>query len=125
MMVQGWLDKLWVLHPGEIETLERVRDQREKCVCVLYSIFDGYCSTVQGLLDWFEVDLRFTDLLFIQIETLERVRDQREKCVCVLYSITHVYIYIYVIDCMRVCRACLRMCVCVVAVKCRRLYILR
>jgi len=27
------------------------------------SFFDGYCSTVQGLLDWFEVDLRFTELL--------------------------------------------------------------
>jgi len=26
---------------------------------------DGYCSTVQGLLDWFEVDLGFTELLFI------------------------------------------------------------
>ena len=31
----------------------------------LYS--DGYCSTVQGLLDWFEVDLGFTELLFVQI----------------------------------------------------------
>ena len=29
---------------------------------------DGYCSTVQGLLDWFEVDLGFTELLFIQID---------------------------------------------------------
>ena len=28
---------------------------------------DGYCSTVYGLLDWFEVDLGFTELLFIQI----------------------------------------------------------
>ena len=28
---------------------------------------DGYCSTVQGLLDWFEVDLGFTELKFIQI----------------------------------------------------------
>jgi len=27
---------------------------------------DGYCSTVQGLLDWFEVDLGFTKLLFIR-----------------------------------------------------------
>jgi len=26
---------------------------------------DGYCSTVQGLLDWFEVDLGFTELLII------------------------------------------------------------
>ena len=29
---------------------------------------NGYCSTVQGLLDWFEVDLGFTELLFIQID---------------------------------------------------------
>jgi len=32
------------------------------------SFLDGYCSTVQGLLDWFEVDLGFTKLLFIQID---------------------------------------------------------
>jgi len=25
---------------------------------------DGYCSTVQGLLDWFEVDLGFTELSY-------------------------------------------------------------
>jgi len=29
---------------------------------------DGYCSTVQGLLDWFEVDLGFTEISFIQID---------------------------------------------------------
>ena len=40
---------------------------------------DGYCSTVQGLLDWFEVDLGFTELLFIQI-------DLCVTCVFVLYS---------------------------------------
>jgi len=28
---------------------------------------DGYCSTVQGLLDWFEVDLGFSELSFIQL----------------------------------------------------------
>ena len=33
-----------------------------------FFIFDGYCSTVQGLLDWFEVDLGFTKLSFIQID---------------------------------------------------------
>jgi len=32
------------------------------------TFFDGYCSTVQGLLDWFEVDLGFTELSFIQID---------------------------------------------------------
>ena len=26
---------------------------------------DGYCSTVQGLLDWFEVGLGFTKLSFV------------------------------------------------------------
>ena len=41
-----------------------------------YIFLDGYCSTVQGLLDWFEVDLGFTELLFIQIDL----------CVFVLYS---------------------------------------
>ena len=41
--------------------------------------FDGYCSTVQGLLDWFEVDLGFTELSFIQI-------DLCVLCVFVLYS---------------------------------------
>ena len=35
---------------------------------VLQTFLDGYCSTVQGLLDWFEVDLGFTELLFIQID---------------------------------------------------------
>jgi len=33
-----------------------------------FSFFDGYCSAIQGLLDWFEVDLGFTKLLFIQTD---------------------------------------------------------
>ena len=36
--------------------------------CMTPNSLDGYCSTVQGLLDWFEVDLKFTELLFIQID---------------------------------------------------------
>ena len=32
------------------------------------TFLDGYCSTVQGLLDWFQVDLGFTELSFIQID---------------------------------------------------------
>ena len=43
------------------------------------TFLDGYCSTVQGLLDWFEVDLGFTELVFIQI-------DLCVLCVFVLYS---------------------------------------
>jgi len=33
-----------------------------------FFFFNGYCSTVQGLLDWFEVDLGFTELSLIQID---------------------------------------------------------
>ena len=29
------------------------------------AFLDGYCSTVQGLLDWFEADLGFPELSFI------------------------------------------------------------
>jgi len=46
---------------------------------IIRTFLDGYCSTVQGLLDWFEVDLGFTELLFIQI-------DLCVMCVFVLYS---------------------------------------
>jgi len=35
---------------------------------VLPTCFKGYCSTVQDLLDWFEVDLGFIELLFLQID---------------------------------------------------------
>ena len=41
--------------------------------------FDGHCSTVQVLLDWFKIDLGFTELSFIQI-------DLCVLCVFVLYS---------------------------------------
>ena len=34
----------------------------------LIDFLDGYCSTVQGLLDWLQVDSVFTELLFIQID---------------------------------------------------------
>ena len=44
-----------------------------------FSFLDGYCSTVQGVLTWFEVDLGFTELLFIQIGLCF-------VCVLVLYS---------------------------------------
>jgi len=44
-----------------------------------FFFLDGYCSTVQGLLDWFEVDLGFAELSFIQI-------DLCVLCVFVLYS---------------------------------------
>ena len=33
----------------------------------LNAFLDGYCSTEQGLLDWFEVDLGFTIGFFCQV----------------------------------------------------------
>jgi len=36
------------------------------CNCRDCPFLDGYCSTVQGLLDWFEVDLKFTELVQLQ-----------------------------------------------------------
>jgi len=41
---------------------------RETLRSIHISFRDGYCSTVQGLLDLFEVDLGFIELLFIQID---------------------------------------------------------
>ena len=52
---------------------------RALCSCTVHTFVDGYCSTVQGLLDWFEVDLGFTELSFIQI-------DLCVACVFVIYS---------------------------------------
>ena len=37
-----------------------------KTLTHIMMFFDGYCSTVQGLLDSFKVDLGFTELSFIQ-----------------------------------------------------------
>jgi len=52
---------------------------------------DGYCSTVQGLLDWFEVELGFTELLFIQIDLC--VMCVYHALICKVYAsqITHLY----------------------------------
>jgi len=48
------------------EILQHIASQLSRCHQRLFS--SGYCGTVQGLLDWFEVDLGFTELLFIQID---------------------------------------------------------
>jgi len=48
----------------------------------IYIFLDGYCSTVQGLLDWFEVDLGFTELLFIQIDLCVMYVCIRVACGC-------------------------------------------
>ena len=41
-----------------------------------HTFVDGYCSTVQGLLDWFEVDLGFTDLSSIRQCLFGKSRDK-------------------------------------------------
>ena len=49
------------------------------CSFYLAAFVDGYCSTLQALLDCFELHLGFTDLLCIQIELCV-------MCLLVLYS---------------------------------------
>jgi len=71
------------LHSGRrVSAYVRVYVCSGKCICICHcthTFFDGYCTTVQGLLDWFEVDLGFTELSFIHI-------DLCVLCVFVLYS---------------------------------------
>ena len=38
-----------------------------RCIEGFQAFLDGYCSTVQGLLDWFEVDLGFPELVFFRL----------------------------------------------------------
>jgi len=65
--------------------------------------FDGYCSTVQGLLDWFEVDLGFTELSFIQIDLCVlcvfdtyHSHAYTRMYIMYIYIYTYMYAYIYV-----------------------------
>ena len=46
-----------------------IHEAHEVKVDLGFTFLDGYCSTVQDLLDWFEVDLGFTEHLFIQIDS--------------------------------------------------------
>ena len=32
VVVEGWMDKLWILHPRELETIEQVRDGRRQAI---------------------------------------------------------------------------------------------
>ena len=62
--------------------------------CARRTCLNGYCSAVQDLLDWFEVDLGFTELLFIQIDLCvmwllcecARRTCQSSVCMCVCVS---------------------------------------
>jgi len=48
----------------------------------VYDSFDGCCSTVQGLLDWFEVDLGFPELVFNQIHLCTSDLDLEARSLC-------------------------------------------
>ena len=61
---------------------------------------DGYCSTVQGLLDWFEVDLGVPELSFIH-ETYLTYR--LAACCSVLHCAA---VCCSVLHCAAVCRIC-------------------
>ena len=62
---------------------------------MITTFFDGYCSTVQGLLDWFEVDLGFTELSFIQIDLcVHRIRSLDHNNVTRVYGSIFSYAYV-------------------------------
>ena len=45
-----------------------------------HSFFDGYCSTVQGLLDWFEVDLGLTLRLKVHVGSHDTFHSNSAEC---------------------------------------------
>jgi len=54
------------------------------CVRDIKNAFlDGYCSTVQVLLDWFEVVLGFPELFLLRLH--EWMCEGYQKCMCVAY----------------------------------------
>jgi len=74
-----------------------------------HTFVDEYCSTVQGLLDWFEVDLGFTELLFIHYCHI--------ICICV-------QVCMFVNVCTSVCLyMCGRVCACICVYVCKFLYV--
>ena len=78
------------------------------------SFLDGYCSTVQGLLDWFEVDLGFTELLFIQtLATFLFLSLSFHQSINLSHDLSHVCIVcVCVCVCARAC-VCVSVCVCI------------
>jgi len=64
-----------------------------KCMyltCISHTFLDGYCSTLQGLLDWFEVDLGFTELLCVSYVYQKNVY---QMYVCYVY-LTYIPMYL-------------------------------
>ena len=71
---------------------------QEICKQNVFAFFDG-CSTVQGLLDWFEVDLGFTELSFQEICKQNVLADLKSatrlhsfRCDSLIHDMTHSYV---------------------------------
>ena len=66
---------MWFSYPRSHENTARFGLQRVPAIVSHFrTFFDEYCSTVQGLLDWFEVDLGFTELSLISVPLGQRGR---------------------------------------------------
>ena len=52
---------------GTSEEQTQSAENIDKKQCYADFFLDRYCSTVQGLLDWFEVDLGFTELSCVRV----------------------------------------------------------
>ena len=78
-----------------------------------HTFFDGYCSTVQGLLDWFEEDLGFTELSFADTLFATPYNDRKRN------ETHHTEALQIVCVCVCVCvYMCMCVCVCVYACWC-------
>jgi len=66
-------------------------------------LFDGYCSTVQGLLDWVEVDLGFTWAFIYSNRFVCSVSSGLKSLIYNFLVAWVQYVYIYIYMCVCVC----------------------
>ena len=94
------------------------------CMCtrasdVWSTSLDVYCSTAQGLLDWCEVDLGFTELLFIQIILCVMCTRASDVWSTIKFLSANVHLFTYI---EKVCK-CPSFYICFSLCKCPSFYI--
>jgi len=82
---------MWLIHMCDMNYSCVWRDSFIRVTWLIQTyamtLLDGYCSTVQGLLDWFEVDLGFTELLFIHVCDMTHSEVCHDSSICVTWLI--------------------------------------
>ena len=105
------------------------RKERDIHACLHFSLqiftfVDGYCSTVQGLLDWFEVDLGFTELSFMYLFTdLYRHMNHLWIFTDIWIICGSLQIFESFMDLFTWLKGCIESCVCKERHKCKCIYV--